>query len=145
MKKLLLSILLTTIGVYLFSQSFILSYDGNTIPNGGSIMIMCDPGDEVVTGYIACTNDNAEALSVKTKKIIYEGDTLTGTSNYFCWGACFPPFIYVSPTSITIDPTNLNPETMGQFQNVQGELSSALSRLMVVIKLITGRKRFRQH
>ena len=67
-------------------------------------MIMCDPGDEVVTGYIACTNDNAEALSVKTKKIIYEGDTLTGTSNYFCWGACFPPFIYVSPTSLMIEP-----------------------------------------
>jgi LemA protein len=37
-------------------------------------------------------------------------------------------------TSTTIDPTNLTPETMQQFQQAQGELSSALSRLMVVVE-----------
>ena len=37
-------------------------------------------------------------------------------------------------TSMTIDPTNLTPETIGQFQKVQGELSSSLSRLMVVME-----------
>lgn len=37
-------------------------------------------------------------------------------------------------TKTTIDPTNLNEDTMKQFQAAQGELSSALSRLMVVVE-----------
>ena len=37
-------------------------------------------------------------------------------------------------TKTTIDPTNLNEETMKQFQAAQGELSSALSHLMVVVE-----------
>ena len=37
-------------------------------------------------------------------------------------------------TKTTIDPSNLNPESLQQFQAAQGQLSSALSRLMVVIE-----------
>ncbi len=35
-------------------------------------------------------------------------------------------------TSVTIDASNLNEETLAQFQQAQGELSSALSRLLAV-------------
>lgn len=35
-------------------------------------------------------------------------------------------------TQITIDPTNMTPDKMQQFKQVQGELSSAISRLLVV-------------
>ena len=37
-------------------------------------------------------------------------------------------------TQMTIDPTNLNEETMAQFQAVQGQLTSALSRLLVNVE-----------
>ena len=37
-------------------------------------------------------------------------------------------------TQTTIDPTNLNEETMKQYRAAQGELSNALSRLMVVVE-----------
>ena len=37
-------------------------------------------------------------------------------------------------TSITVDPTNLNEATLKQFQAAQDGLSSALSRLMVVVE-----------
>lgn len=37
-------------------------------------------------------------------------------------------------TSITVDPTNLTPETMAAFQQAQEGLSSALSRLMVTVE-----------
>ncbi len=37
-------------------------------------------------------------------------------------------------TSVRIDPTNMTAENMQQFQAAQGELSSALSRLMVVVE-----------
>ena len=37
-------------------------------------------------------------------------------------------------TQTTIDPSNLNEESMKKFQAAQGELSSALTRLMVVLE-----------
>ena len=37
-------------------------------------------------------------------------------------------------TKTTIDPSNLNEESMKKFQAAQGELSSALSRLLVVLE-----------
>ncbi|MBI5009346.1 MAG: LemA family protein [Bacteroidia bacterium] len=37
-------------------------------------------------------------------------------------------------TKVTIDPTNMTAENMQQFQQAQGQLSSALSRLMVVVE-----------
>lgn len=37
-------------------------------------------------------------------------------------------------TSVTIDPSNLNPQAIQQFQQAQEGLSSALSRLMVVVE-----------
>lgn len=37
-------------------------------------------------------------------------------------------------TSVTIDPTKMTAENMKQFQQAQGEVSSALSRLMVVVE-----------
>lgn len=37
-------------------------------------------------------------------------------------------------TQTTIDPTNLTPESIAQFQQAQDGLSSALSRLMVVVE-----------
>jgi LemA protein len=37
-------------------------------------------------------------------------------------------------TQVTIDPTNMTAENMQQFQQAQGEVSSALSRLMVVVE-----------
>ena len=37
-------------------------------------------------------------------------------------------------TSVTVDANNLNEQTMAQFQQAQGELSSALSRLLVSVE-----------
>ncbi len=37
-------------------------------------------------------------------------------------------------TQTTVDPTNLSPENIAQFQQAQDGLSSALSRLMVVVE-----------
>jgi len=37
-------------------------------------------------------------------------------------------------TSVNIDPSNLSPEAIQQFQSAQGGLTSALSRLMVVVE-----------
>src|SRR5512133_870313 len=39
-----------------------------------------------------------------------------------------------SATSVKIDPTNLNEQNLAQFQQAQGQISSALARLMVVVE-----------
>jgi len=49
-------------------------------------------------------------------------------------------------TQVTIDPTKMTAENMQQFQQAQGQLSSALSRLMVVVEQypqLTATKNFR--
>jgi LemA protein len=37
-------------------------------------------------------------------------------------------------TQVTVDPSNITPEQLQQFQAAQGEVSSALARLMVVVE-----------
>ncbi len=37
-------------------------------------------------------------------------------------------------TQVTVDPSNITPEQLQQFQAAQGEISSALARLMVVVE-----------
>ncbi|HEX2976013.1 MAG TPA: LemA family protein [Bacteroidales bacterium] len=37
-------------------------------------------------------------------------------------------------TQVTVDPKNLTPESLQQFQQAQGQVSSALARLMVVVE-----------
>jgi hypothetical protein len=104
MKKVLLLAILSFFGAAAFAQSYQIFYDGNPVANNSAIQVICDPSTTVVTAYIACKNIGAMSVSTKTKKIIHAGDTLTGTGNYFCWGACFPPFVYVSPIALMIGP-----------------------------------------
>ncbi|CAN5397101.1 LemA family protein [soil metagenome] len=37
-------------------------------------------------------------------------------------------------TQVTVDPTNITPEQLAQFQQAQGEVSGALSRLLVTVE-----------
>ena len=53
----------------------------------------------------------------------HENDTLVAVMN-----------ARAKATSVSIDPSNVQPEKLKQFQQSQGELSGALSRLMVVIE-----------
>lgn len=115
MKKLVLTFSLIIFGLASFSQSLALTYEGNPVAPNSSIMVILDPADEVATINVFCTNNNSAALSVKTKKIIHEGDTLPGTSNYFCWGACFPPFVYESG-GLMIEPGATSEEFSADYE-----------------------------
>jgi len=122
MKKRILFALLTVFSAALYAQSYQIIYDGNPVAANGTVQVICDPATEVVTAYISCKNIGSMSVSTKTKKIIHAGDTLTGTSNYFCWGACFPPFVYVSPVSLMIDPGVTNTDFYADYEprNIPG-------------------------
>lgn len=100
MKKILLSLLCMTFFSGIFAQSLSLTYaDGTIINPGAAIQFLGDPGDEVIQAIVYVKNNSAAAKEVKVKKVINEGDTLAGTINTFCWGLCFSPETYISPTS----------------------------------------------
>ena len=52
------------------------------------------------------TNISDVQVSVKCSKTIISA--IAGTSNYFCWGACFNETTYVSPNAQTILPSDTN-------------------------------------
>lgn len=115
MKKILLSILLVTLGMAAISQSLSLSYEGNTLEPGETIQVVFEPDVVLVSVGIACTNNNSSALDVIAKKVIHEGDTVPLTSNYFCWNACFPPFVYEGG-ELTIEPGATNEAFTGDYE-----------------------------
>lgn len=102
MKKftLLFAFAFITLGV--FAQSLTLSYPGGVIPDGGSVIfetpahVPITPGQKLIFVHNVGTTD---APVICTKEII---DTIPGTVNAFCWGACFTPEVTVSPSPLFI-------------------------------------------
>jgi len=95
MKKLLLLIAFIGFTAYGFSQSMVFNLDGEPLENGATIQVLGDPSTGLnIVAEFTVTNSSDKAISVGARKVINDGDTITGTSNYFCWGLCLPPFTY---------------------------------------------------
>lgn len=117
MKKLLLFISASFLIVNLFSQNLTLSDANGTVDPSVIYHVLGDPTQiDPLKASIYVTNNSSAAMDVGCKKVIAEGDTLTGTSNYFCWGACYPNWVYVSPQNVTIDPGQTTQEFYGDYE-----------------------------
>jgi hypothetical protein len=111
MKKILLTVLSIFAFAMMQAGSLELYFNGAVVAHGSTIQVMGNPADEVIQAIVNVKNTSSAALDVKCKKLIHEGDTLPLTVNTFCWGLCFPPFIYISQ-----DPVNIQPgETVEEF------------------------------
>lgn len=109
MKKILLSLFCLTIVYGTFAQSLsLLDTNGVALNAGSTIQVLGDPLDETITEIIYIKNNAAEAKDVKVKKVINAGDTLPLTTNYFCFGVCYPPDTYESPFPRTIQAGAVN-------------------------------------
>lgn len=103
MKIALISLVCLTFFSGIFAQSFSLSYaDGTGINAGATIQFLGDPTDEVIQAIVYVKNISDVTKDVKVKKIINQGDTLTGTVNTFCWYLCYADTTYLSPYAQTI-------------------------------------------
>jgi len=99
----------------LSAQSFKISYkDGPDIPPGSTIEVIGDPAQDPIAIYLAVTNTSATSLGIKAKKVIHEGDTIAFTSNTFCWGVCYPPFVYEG-MSVTIEADSTRDDFSGDY------------------------------
>jgi hypothetical protein len=105
MKKILLSLFCLLLFSGIFAQSFSLKdTNGVVINSGGTIQFLGDPSTETIYALLHFTNNSAEVKNVKVKKVIHEGDTLTGTTNTFCWVLCWSETTYESPSAMTVQP-----------------------------------------
>jgi len=74
--------------------------DDNDV-GGGNIVVNGVPTDILLELGLKITNNSATSMDIKVKK--EEVSVITGSINYFCWGSCYTPDVFVSPNFITID------------------------------------------
>jgi len=109
MKRIILSILaVVAIAVSVVAQSLSLStLAGVPIANNAEYLVGGDY-QSTITSYVAVQNSSAVDQNVMCKKT--EISVMGGTSNYFCWGACYLPstFISLEPMMILAGVNDLN-------------------------------------
>jgi hypothetical protein len=115
MKKILLTALSLLFIIMMQASSIELYFNGSAVQHGSTVQVIGDPSAEYLQARIGVKNISVAAVDVRAKKVIHEGDTLAGTSNYFCWGLCFPPFTYISPNALSIEPGVTNEDFYGDY------------------------------
>lgn len=106
MKKLTFLSLLLIFTFAVIAQNLSLTYEGQSIPNGGIITVAGDISLPELVAEIDVTNTSSSPIDVKVTKT--ENYLVSGSANYFCWGACYPPNVYTSPLYISIGPGQTN-------------------------------------
>jgi hypothetical protein len=106
MKKIILSLYLVGIAFfYGYSQmSLTLSDSLGSLPNDTTIVKtgIVKTGDTLaeLISFFFVKNNSTNLIHVKVKKV--ELSLLHGTEVYFCWGACYASFVFISPTPVDI-------------------------------------------
>lgn len=106
-KSILTLMLLAAIG-YVSAQSLQFELNGTVFNDGDAIECT-----NVVYGEylqeMQIHNLTSNDLNVIVEKEIVED--LEGTMNFFCWGQCFSPDVFVSPNPVTVAANSLNADT----------------------------------
>ncbi|MDD2412800.1 MAG: T9SS type A sorting domain-containing protein [Bacteroidales bacterium] len=112
MKKL---IFISSFIAFFFSinaQSLVLHQGTQLLTNDQEISFPVDINTEMLgspTTAIKVENTTNDYVLVKVKKTII--DTVTGSRNSFCWGQCFEPRVYTSPTPLIINENETDEES----------------------------------
>lgn len=88
------------------TQNLTLSDSTGQIPHGSFVTIGGSPSSGLMTSYAFVTNNSANPMGVKVRKI--ENYVVPDAMNLFCWGLCFGPQVYVSPDTLLIGPGQTN-------------------------------------
>lgn len=113
MKNLLLSAILVCFTMFAFTQSLELWHDGELVPTGSTLFIDGDPMDPEIVIEVDVKNISSAALDVICRK--YEVEVIANTTNLFCWGLCFPPFVFESPNPVNIPAGETISEFSGHY------------------------------
>ena len=94
-RKSLLTMMLLAIFGFVSAQSLQFELNGHVYADG-DVVLCNEPNfvfDEMIQ-HFQIRNNSSEAINVVVKK--EEMEVLEGTMNYFCWGLCLSPEVYVS-------------------------------------------------
>jgi hypothetical protein len=101
MKKFILLFTLAIISFYGYSQSLALADSAGAVANNSARTISGVSGPTTdMESYMFVKNLTGAAANVMVKKV--EVNLISGTVTTFCWGLCFPPNVFISPSPETI-------------------------------------------
>ncbi|MDD4847968.1 MAG: T9SS type A sorting domain-containing protein [Bacteroidales bacterium] len=106
MKKFVTLMIAMTFTASLFAQIALINFDVQEQPydvyeNGAVIDVDGIPSDLTLAAELGIWNQGTTAANVICRRT--DLDVIEGTSNYFCWGMCFPSTIYLSQP-VPMDP-----------------------------------------
>jgi hypothetical protein len=100
MKNLFLSAILVCFTMFAFAQSLEIWHDDELVPDESIVIIEGDPSQTELMIEASIKNTSSTALDVLVRK--FEVEVIGGSVNTFCWGLCFPPFVFESPNPLNI-------------------------------------------
>lgn len=101
-KKSIFTLIFLTVMGRVSAQSLQFEWNGQVYSEGETIECTNDEyGYGEFVQHIQLRNLTSSDLNVIVEKEVI--DDLEGTMNFFCWGACFGPDVYVSPNPVMVE------------------------------------------
>ena len=101
MKHILPFFLLGLLSTSLFAQNILVwDENGNALNNNTAITIHEESGHTDIFADFDVKNNGSSTAGIMCKKT--EISLTAGSSNTFCWGLCFPPHVFVSPSPVNL-------------------------------------------
>jgi len=99
--------------MFAIAQSLEIYHDGELVTDQSTLFVGGDPSDPEIVIEVDIKNNSSVALDVIAKK--YEVEVIPNTTNLFCWGLCFPPFVFESPSPVNIPAGGTVSEFSGHY------------------------------
>lgn len=85
-----------------YDHSFELTIDGHMIANDQQLSMLINPDIDPVEVEGIIKNVNNISTSIKIKK--YDLSLVSGANSNICWGSCYGPDVFDTPTAIVLAP-----------------------------------------
>jgi len=94
---------------------------GTLIPDNSEISFSGLTTDQTIQSKITVKNNGGQPADIYLRKI--ENRLVAGTISYFCWGACVPPDVTLSPMAVNIPAGQSTNEFIGDYEpgGLEGE------------------------
>ena len=117
-KKSIFTLMFLAVIGYVSAQSLRFELNGQVYAEGEEIVCTNDIGFEFLQD-MQLRNLTSNDLDVIIKKEVIED--LEGATNYFCWGLCYSPDVFVSPNPVTVAANSVTDEGALSFHTMFDE------------------------
>lgn len=109
MRKSIFTLILLALASFVSAQTLQFEWNGHVYDEGEIIECINDEyGVGEYIQHMQIRNLASDSLHVVVEKEIIED--LDGTMNFFCWGSCFSPDVFVSPRPVTVEANSVTNE-----------------------------------